>query len=109
MREVVLATCRSGRACRPGAMISIACKGRFCDLFSCLRSVALCACSSHLGPNLAASSIVKEDLVRGMEKVDKKCLAPLSTPLCTFFLWDQSCTAVQPQSIASGLANSSGL
>lgn len=39
-----------------------------CDLVMCLLCVMLCACSSHLGPNFACWSIVKQDLDAGMEE-----------------------------------------
>lgn len=54
-----------------------------CDLVMCLLSVMLCACSSHLGPNSAPWSIVKEDVGGGMEGEGWEMLSSLITS--TFF------------------------
>lgn len=43
-------------------------EGSVCDLVMCFLSVVLCACSSHLGPDFACWSIVKQDVGSGMEE-----------------------------------------
>lgn len=77
-----------------------------CDLVMCLLSMMLCACSSHLGPNFACGSIVKQDVDAGMKMV-RKCF-----PLLTQALFSVSSlcgiraallSSCPAQSVASGL------
>lgn len=111
-REAVLAAflpCSSGRACRRNDAVpsTLARAGSVDGLLMCLQ----CCMPAPLIWGQILLFGKQQRMIWGgrCRKRGKKRRVLLSALLCASFLWGQSCTAGCPQSVASGLANSSNL